>query len=229
MSAKSSFPIAEQLNNAQVAISNSLAQAEIQALVAGYGYPLTKLNEGKTLLEAAQAAVLTQKAAEGDQQQATEELLEAEKTAHDAYQALAQVARAIFQEDKARLTALGLTGAMPFSTAGFLAAAAVLFDNASTAPALTGYGYTPEKLAAERAKITAYDQANQRQEAAKGAAQQSTREQAAALAELNTWMAQYLKIARVALREKRQLLEKLGVPARTTPRTRNTQEKLTAD
>ena len=48
------------------------------------------------------------------------------------------------------------------------------------------------------------------------AAQQATREQEAALSALNDWTAQYLKIARVALRDKKQLLEKLGVAARTT-------------
>jgi len=33
---------------------------------------------------------------------------------------------------------------------------------------------------------------------------------------MNEWVAQYLKIAKVALRNKRQLLEKIGVAARTT-------------
>ena len=50
------------------------------------------------------------------------------------------------------------------------------------------------------------------QEAAKGAAQQATRERDLAL---DAWRAQYVKIARVALRNKPQLLEKLGLPART--------------
>ncbi len=34
---------------------------------------------------------------------------------------------------------------------------------------------------------------------------------------MNEWVAQYIKIARVALRGKKQLLEKLGVAARATP------------
>jgi len=37
-----------------------------------------------------------------------------------------------------------------------------------------------------------------------------------ALAALDAWRAQYVKIARVALRGKPQLLEKIGVPARTS-------------
>ncbi len=51
---------------------------------------------------------------------------------------------------------------------------------------------------------------------AKGAAQQATQDQDAALAALSDWMAQYVKIAKVALRGKKQLLEKIGVLAHTS-------------
>lgn len=94
-------------------------------------------------------------------------LTEAEAAARDAYQALAKVARAIFVDDKARLTALGLTGTAPKTTAGFLAAAMALFDNAAAAPSLADYGYDAGRLDTERAKIVAFDLANQAQEAAK--------------------------------------------------------------
>ena len=68
------------------------------------------------------------------------------------------------------------------------------------------------------------------QEAAKGAAQQATREQDAALHALDAWRAQYIKIARVALRYKPQLLEKIGVAARTakTPALRVGRKKQAA-
>ena len=51
---------------------------------------------------------------------------------------------------------------------------------------------------------------------AKGAAQQAAQDQDAALAKMSDWVAQYLKIAKVALRGKKQLLEKIGVLARTS-------------
>ncbi len=208
--------IASQLNSAQLAISNSLSDPEIQSLVAQFGYPADKLNEGKALYDCALSAVNAEKAAAGAQQESTRVLAQAEELAHDAYQALAKVARAVFGKDKAQLNALGLNGNMPLDTAGFLAAAYTLFDNARTLPALADYGYDSVKLQSERTKIVAYDSANQQQEAAKGAAQQSTRDQDAALQALNDWTVQYLKIARVALSGKPQLLEKLGVLARTS-------------
>lgn len=134
------------------------------------------------------------------------------------------MARAIWQKDKPRLAALGLHGSMPKTTAGFLAAAYTLFDNAAkgdiaaesnTAGTLAEYGYTKAKLTAERAKIAALDKMNQAQEAAKGEAQSATRSQQAALNELNEWMSMFIKIAKVALRNKKEYLEKIGVLARS--------------
>jgi len=208
--------IAEQLNAAQLAISNTLDDTEIQALVAKLGYPAEMINEGWELYQAAVHAVNAQRAAAGAQQETTRLHDEARKAAKDAYQALAKTARAIFIDDQAQLEALGLHGTMPLATAAFIAAAITLFENAQGVLELAKYGYDADQLTAEQAKIAAYIEADNRQEAAKGAAQQATREQEAALRALNEWVAQYIKIAKVALREKAQLLEKIGVVARTS-------------
>ena len=134
MTSKPKQTIAGQLNAGQLAISNSLSDPEIQSLVAQFGYPVDKLNEGKALYAAALAAVNAEKADAGAQQESSRVLAQAEKSARDAYQSLAKVARAVFAKDKAQLSALGLTGSMPLDTAGFLAAAYTLFDNARTLP-----------------------------------------------------------------------------------------------
>jgi hypothetical protein len=205
---------AQQLNAAQLAITNSLADPEIKAAVAQYGYTTAKLNAGKALYDTALAAVNAQKSGKGDQKTATADLKAAEKDARDAYQAAAKVARATLSG--ADLATLGLAGKVPRDTAGFIQAAYTLFDNAANSELLADFGYDEARITAERAKIEAFDTANQAQEMAKGAAQQATQEQEAALAKMNEWVAQYLKIAKVALRGKKQLLEKIGVTARTT-------------
>lgn len=206
--------IAQQLTAGQLIVSNSIGDGEIQGLVAEFGYNSAKLNAGMALYTAAQAAVNLQTAKSGAQQESTRVLVQADVAARDAYQALAKVARAVFT--KAQLTTLGLSGAVPKDIAGFLAAAYTLFDNAANLPELSNYGYGAGKIQAERAKIEALNTANQNQEMAKGAAQQATREQDAAMAALNDWAGQYRKIAKVALRGKKQLLEKLGIVARTS-------------
>ena len=214
MPTKSATTIAKQLNKAQLAIANSLADTEISTAVAAYGYDTAKLNAGMALYTTALTAVNAQAAAKGDQKAATAEVKAKQKIARDAYQAAAKVARAALDEEG--LTTLDLTGSEPRDTAGFIQAGYTLFDNAKESGLLADFGYDTARITAERAKIADFDAANQAQEAAKGAAQQATQEQDAALAAMNDWTAQYLKIAKVALRGKKQLLEKIGVTARTT-------------
>jgi antitoxin (DNA-binding transcriptional repressor) of toxin-antitoxin stability system len=209
----------DYLNAARVTIENSLSDVEIAGLVGEFGYPTAKLNDGKALLDAAAQKVNDQQAATGAKMSATQAFKDADKSARDAYQALAKVLRAIYQGNPAALTERGLTGPMPKSVGDFILAANILFVNSIKNPTeLADYGYTVAKLTAEQAKIQALEDAEDAQEQAKGAAQQATQDQETAVLALRLWLSQYIKIARVALRHKKQLLEKLGIPARTTPR-----------
>ncbi len=76
------------------------------------------------------------------------------------------------------------------------------------------FGYTDKKLAAEQAKIAAMDEALRVREVAKGSAQQATMDQRSALGQLDRWMGAFIRVARVAFRGQKQLMEKLGVLAR---------------
>lgn len=208
--------IADQLSAAELAIRSSLADVEIQQLVAGCGYTIEKLGEGRLLFEVARATVHARELAAAVQLSAGYVLDNARREAFDAYQALAKVARAILSP--AALSRLGLQGEMPRSASAFLVAAGTLFDNAPSMHALADFGYDAAGIAVERAKVEAFKAAYQKQETATDVARQAFAEQDEALSALNKWMTQYLEIAQVALREKPQLLEKIGVLAR--PRVR---------
>ena len=65
MTSKPKQTIASQLNSAQLAISNSLSDPEIQSLVAQFGYPVDQLNEGKALYDCALSALNAEKSAAG--------------------------------------------------------------------------------------------------------------------------------------------------------------------
>jgi hypothetical protein len=219
MPAQPKTTIAGQLNAARVAINNTLADSELHAMVALYGYTNDRMREGQRLYDAAIAAVNAQVAAAGTQRQATLQARTAEQQARASYQALAQLSRAVFARIAAQRTTLGLGGKTPQVISEFLTAAATLFENAMNLPdiqqELGKYGYTAERLTQECAAIAAFEQANQAQVAAIGAAQQATRDQRVALTALNQWVAQYLKIAKIALRSKPELVEKIGGVARS--------------
>ncbi len=207
--------ISELLNSAQIAISNTLNDDQILNIVSKYGYTQEKLNEGKQLYETALEAVNNQKKMAGSQFLATENLKKVEKIAREAYLNFSKVARAVFDNDRALLAQLGITGKMPLKTADFITLGYNVFNNAINTPeilnSLSHFGYDLPKLNSEKQKIIDFDHANQRQEAAKGAAQQATKVQEEALKNLDKWLSQYVKIAKVALSENKQLLEKLGL------------------
>jgi hypothetical protein len=140
----------EQINRAEMAINNTLADAEIQKAVAACGFPAATMKEGLKLYEAALAALNAEARAVGDQKLATAKADAAQKKAQTAYQMLAKMSRAVFRNEKARLSSLGLTGGMPTTNSAFITASYLLFDNAAgikeIQDVLSGYGYTPAKL-----------------------------------------------------------------------------------
>jgi len=210
--------IAEQLTAAQLAINVSLSNTEIQTLIAEVGYDAEKLEEGRSLHERAVDALRAQKDAIGAQQVATEEVNTLWKEAQDVYKALLGVVRIKF--DKAQQARLGIGGATPRSIAAFLVAADTLFENAKLddfRAVLAKAGYDTDKLNSEHDKIKQLALANQHQEEAKGAAQQATQKLNQIMESLNGWMKDFRGMVKIKLRTNKQLLEKLGILARTTP------------
>ena len=227
MATKGNKSIAEQLNTAEIRISNSLSNEDVKAEVAKKGYTEEKLLEGKSLVDSARQAVKNQVSMEGAAQNATANEKKSKKEAHKAYQDFAQIARAKFKPKSPELAKLGLTGSEPASTAAFIKSGYTLFDNAANDPEILNVvkdnGYTVETLTGEKAKITAYDNANSDQVSAIGTAKKATELQTLALQAMNDWVGEYTKIAKVALSSNKKLLEKIGVF--TGKRTKGTKNK----
>ena len=207
--------IAQQLNTADIRVSNSLTNDDIKTEVAKKGYTEAKLLEGQALHTTAKDAVNKAVARDGDAKKATDYEINCKAEAHKAYQDLAQIARAKYTPKSPELATLGLNGREPIGTAAFIKAGYVLFDNAASdskiGADLLVNGYTPEFITSERAKIETYENANKAQVTAIGNALKATEEQRAALKAMNAWVSEYTKIAKVALRSDKKLLEKIGI------------------
>lgn len=217
MPAQSTVTISGQLSAAQLAITNTLANPAIAERVAARGYRAKDIAAGQGLCDAARAAVEAQAAAAGAQRLATKRAHAAEQQARSHYQALVQTVRAVFGRSAPERTALEVVGATPDESAAFIAAATTLFNNALAIPdiasVLARYGYDEATLRSERDSVAAFQHTLQAQAQAKSAAKQATHAQTAVLAELRRWTAQYVKIARIALRAEPQLLTALGIAA----------------
>lgn len=216
--ANQNLKITEKIDAAQLAIDNSLESAAIMERVTKYGYTKERLQEAAALVKAAMDAVEKRMRLANFQVDLTAKVETAKKEAFAVYQDLAQTARTVFKGDKARLKLLGIDGRMPKADGEFIISAYAMFDNAEVPEvqaALTEYGYDAKRLREDRKIIEAFDKLHQKQESAKGDAQQSTRDQDAALKRMFDWHMRYRIIAKRALRGDKELLEKLGILARS--------------
>jgi hypothetical protein len=207
--------IAQQLDDAHRAISNTLANPDIQVRVSRYGYTTERMLTGKALYDTAVQTVNTQAAAAGASRRATAQTQTAKAEAHKRVGALANVARSVFARGSAEWTELELTRPIPRNAAEFLTVATTLVDNALALPniqvALAEYGYDEQQLLAEREKIIAFSNAREAQAQARTASLNATRAQTAALKELRQWVSRYRKIAATAFTDAPQLARSIGI------------------
>ena len=205
---------AEQVAFARKVITNGPKNLEIKTAMSEYGYTPSKYTYAKGLLTTVEEGLAERSNERGSQKAATADEGSAQAESQAAYQTVAQLAKR--ELTPAECTQLGLPARQPRKTAAFITTAYTVFDNLAATGLLADYGYTPEKIAAERAKIEAYEQADLAQAEAKGTKEQGTQDQAAAFKELNQWVGTYVTIAKSALRSKPQLLEKLGIKVRSS-------------
>ncbi len=212
--------ISAQLNAASVAVANASADPVISAAMGGVGFDAERLARGRGLVEAASLAVSAQVAATGAYRAASAQADASEGMNRAIVSSYGQVAAVAFGDDRAALTTLGFDRSMPRAIAPFLTAALATYDNALANPGLlaklSAFGYGAERLGTERGRLLELIEARRAQEMAKGAAQQATAAQGEAMTALAREMRDFRRIARVALKDKPQLLEKLGMMARTS-------------
>lgn len=207
--------IPTQLKSAETAINNALKYAEIKAAALPYGYTVAKLNVGRTHYATASEAFDHALAMAGDQQLATAEVKTSLKIARKAYQDLAKLCRVVFAKQSGTLARLGLNVPMPRRMDDFVVAAETLFNwNEHTQDikdALEAKTYDGSKVSQERAKIAALNAARGAQAGFIGDAQEAKADQRTALKALHEWYMEFRKLARLALKDRPQLLEKLGI------------------
>ncbi|MCB9004620.1 MAG: hypothetical protein H6664_09650 [Ardenticatenaceae bacterium] len=206
--------IAERLREAEVAINNSLASAEILTAVTPFGYDQPRLEAARTLYQEAQELTEKQAIEYGEQYEATAVVQRAWDEAALAYSAALKIARIVFRGNEAARNALGLSGTRKQSLSGWLKQAQGFYNNILRTPdfiaAMTPYTYNQAKLEAESTLVQAVSDASDVQDIERGQAQEATKIRDAKLDELDQWVADYKVIAEVALDASPQMLEQLG-------------------
>lgn len=211
--------IDQQLSAAQLALSNARTDPDLSGPLAEFGYDAARLDEGWALYTAAAAAQQRQAQEYGEQYSASDAFTAAWEAAQADYSRSLKIARIALKGDRGAAARLSLDGARKRSLAGWLAQANQFYTNAladaPTLAALGRFGISQEKLAAGQAQVAAVESLAAAQKKETGEAQQATQERDTSLEALDEWMGDFLAIARIALEENPQWLEKMGVLART--------------
>jgi hypothetical protein len=200
-----------RLHAAYIAIIGSMGDPEIKKIMAGYGYESDKLEEGKKKYDSVVAANADLVFAKGVKRETAARAANAKKAAKAAFQLFSKTLRGFF--GNAMLSSIGLTGQMPFVKAGGI------LDKAAKTPEmqvkLAECGFNAAKLRSEHDTITAYEEANREYEASVEGVLSSEFDRNEKLAGLEKWLASYLMVAEVALRERKDLKAKIGVAERS--------------
>ena len=196
-------------------INNSLSDAKILDAVSPMGYPEAKLNEGKTLLAEATTLAETQKKEYGELDAVQAQFKNEKQNANGTYMDMLAIARIAFKNDVQAQTTLELNGRRASTLSGWLKQTLgfyrAILANEGWKTAMAGYGQTEEKLTAEIAAIEGVAAASENVRKEMGDAQNATLERDMKLEQLAEWVNDYEVIARIALADKPQLLEKIGI------------------
>jgi hypothetical protein len=211
----SDMTIEEILFQSGLRINNSLGDQKILNAVTPLGYGPEKLTEGQSLLNEATVLVETQKREYGEVDAAQQVFDNQRKNAHKVYMAVLAISKIAFKGDVQAISTLDLTGRRASTFSGWLNQTRsfyrAILANEAWKTELAKYGQTEEMLTAELAMIDAVATASENKKKEMGDAQNATQERDEKLEELAEWVSDYEVIARIALADKPQLLEKLGI------------------
>lgn len=198
----------------QIAIDNALADPVLISTLTAYGYTAERLQEGKALREQVLMLLLEQKTCSGDGLAATDDLKSARRQAQRMYMLHVKVARVALYGNRRAARTLDLETQRKRTLPAWLFQARQFYTGAladhAILNALSRYGITQEKLEAGKRLIDAVEACDATRTERKSNAQTATQRCNEALTALDRWISSFRQIARVALQDHPQGLEKLG-------------------
>lgn len=207
--------ISKKLSDCRVFLDNAQGDAVVGTMLAAFGYNKTKLKEGQKLLVEAETTQSEFDDKHGKKLTTTKKLDKKWDAADGIFAITRQVADILFGKDPGERKALALNGSRGESLSLWLTQAKSLYPNILKSKRrlakMSEHNFTKAKLKAEFNLVKEIEKLDSLQENIKGAAQTFTKFRNKKMKALESWMGQAKKFARLALSDKPQLLEKLGI------------------
>jgi hypothetical protein len=207
--------IARKLLSIEESLKGVKNSPEIGEKLSVLGYTPERINEGEELFDKVTKLMTIQIEEYSDLYVANEEFSKLWRKGYCVYMVTLKVIRVAFMEQPEVLQRFNAVGKRNRSLSGWLRDAKIMYTNVLNSPEaleiMLQYGYTVEKLEREFQEVTKIEELHSIQLREKGQAQQSTAERDEAFDALCRWYSKFRAIARIALYEKPQLLEALGI------------------
>jgi hypothetical protein len=202
------------LSAAKVALTNS-SHPQIAPVLAEYGYPDSIIAEGLALHTDAEKKQKDQVKEYGEQYTATDALAKAIAAANAPYIEQLELSRIAFKNQRGVLAELAATGERKKNQAGWLSDATTFYSNLLAKPeyvaVIAKFGQTKEKLNTAFDLIKAANAALAARTKESGEAQTATKLRDAAIDLFDEWYSDFIAVAKIALKNKPELLEILGI------------------
>ena len=215
MNKKKSSTEADRLNSARLIIGNSMDTPYIAESLARFGYDRPKLEEGESLLTAAEALVSRHKKEYGDQYAATDTMHKSHGEAHALYMQHVKLARMALKNDPGLSESLQLQGERKKTIGEWINQAGIFYENALASAeikaALSSFGIDETALERGKALVNEVVKAQAIQLKEMGEAQSATLAKDKAMKALDEWVSGLRAVARIAITDDPQLLEALGI------------------
>ena len=207
--------IAEKLHSMGNGIKGALNNPEIQEKLRIFGYPQERIREGERLWNNANSLMVVQVNEYGNQYGLSNEQEKFLDETYGQYMVVVKVTRVVLKRKPDMLARLGVLGQRPRSLSGWLRSGRILYTNILETPealnAIVSAGISEQRLHEGLQNIEKIEDLHVKQLGGKSAAQQATQERDKAFDELCDWYSDFRAIARIALYDKPQLLEAMGI------------------
>ncbi len=186
-------------------------EAELDKLNAGGEL----INTGSNLLTEVLSLQALQQRLLGKYNTSAERFKALKDKALDTYKDYYRIAKLLFENDKTRINALHLEGKRESSVQGFSKQAEQFYQNALSNPETLGqfmtYNITEEMLKNSYEEFKFLADLNAAKRSEKVEASNSTKKRDEKLIELREWVSKFKTLAKIALKDKEYLLDKLNI------------------
>ncbi|MCG8412357.1 MAG: hypothetical protein MI739_13850 [Bacteroidales bacterium] len=210
--------INELIKKSELALENA-KHPDVYSKLSLFGFTNEKLATDRLFVDEAKKCVLNFQREYGESDSAYQAMSDTKKLCHNVYMTHVRIARVALRDEKAGWTELAIDGRRKYSIADYLIQADTfyinLLANDNFKQKMAVFGQTEESLTEGKALVEKLKQAYAKYKKEKGEAEKSTELKLKAADKLADWYSCFRKIAKVALNNDPQMLETLGILARS--------------